>query len=343
MRRLTAVLIVFGGLTVAPGIWAFQDPCQDEGKRAIDGLVERWTWESFWDGGTSGFQYQPRAKATVEIFWNTDLIGMCPLGLGTCTAYERNGARLGQFAMADPVRTTDLHQATEGFLRRLSEPRVIRQSNTRKPDSEGRFERGGTAVSIPTPAPEVVVQRNASGLQTCALTDRSFPALGLPRPIRDKVTPDNLSAFEQWLKGRLHPGPAGTKSEYVIPYYSLDDPMVYVLVRVNGKTESVIFVVPMPDGTGWRIGGHFDPKESPTQVQRLEPLILSAKMMWSFADRAVKPDRYAMPASGRRGSRTGDHFGRRSGETNGRNLEPDSGRRSSCRRSPRRTVARWRQ
>jgi hypothetical protein len=278
MRHQTVGLIVFGTLTVAPGIWAFQAPCQDEGKHALDELIQRWTWESFWDGATSGFRYQSRSKATVEIFWNADLIGMCLPGLGACTAYGRDGARLGQFAMADPVRTTDLHQATEGFIRRLSEPRVIRQNNTRKPDSEGRFERGGTAVSIPTPGSEVVVQRNATGFQSCVLTDRSFPPLGLPQAIREKTTPDNLGAFERWLEGRLHPGPAGTKSEYVVPYYSLDDPMIYVLVRINGKTESVIFVLPTPDGTSWRLGGHFDPKESPTQVRRLEPLVLSAKM-----------------------------------------------------------------
>ncbi|MEP6714548.1 MAG: hypothetical protein ABJC09_03175 [Terriglobia bacterium] len=92
----------------------------------------------------------------------------------------------------------------------------------------------------------------------------------MPQPIRNKITPDNLGAFERWLEARLHPEPAGTKSEYVIPYYSRSDPMFYVPIRINGKTESVIFVLPKPDGTDWQIGGHFDAKESATQVQRLE-------------------------------------------------------------------------
>ena len=65
-------------------------------------------------------------------------------------------------------------------------------------------------------------------------------------------------------------------------YYAPSDPMVYVLVRINGKTESVIFALLRPGGTDWQIGGHFDAKESPTQVQRLEPLILSAKMTSVF-------------------------------------------------------------
>lgn len=279
MRQLTAFLVVFGAFTAAQAAWALQDPCQDEGKRAVDDLVERWTWESFWDGATSGFQYRPRANARVDVFWNTDLIGLCSPDLGSCTAYERNGARLGQFALsADRLRGSDLGQTTETFLRRLNEPRVINNADTRhQPDNAGRFERGGTVVSIPTPGSEVVVQRNATGFQTCILTNRSFPPLGRPKPIRDKITPDNLGAFEQWLEGRLHP-PVGAKSEYVIPYYAPSDPMIYVLVRVNGATESVIFAVADPGGTGWRIGGHFDPKESPEQVQRLGPLILSARM-----------------------------------------------------------------
>jgi len=283
MRCLTVTLVLFSALTVTQGISAFQGPCQDEGKHAMDGLIQRWTWEWFWDGEISGFQYQPRAKATVEMFWNTDLVGMCSLGLASCTAYERNGARLGQFAMAaDRLRATDLQQATDGFLQGLNEPRIIHKSNNRKPESVGRFEHSGTVASIPAAGSEVVVQRNASGFQTCVLPDASFPLLSLPQPIRDKSTPDNLGAFERWLKGRLHPGPAGTKSEYVIPYFAPNDPMVYVLIRINGVTESVVFAVPWPGGTDWQIGGHFDAKESPDQVQRLERLILSAKMTSVF-------------------------------------------------------------
>jgi len=281
MRKSTAFVVFFGTLTVAQAASAFQDTCQDEGRRAVDELLERWTWESFWDGSTSGFRYQPRGKATVEVFWNADLIGMCSLELGACTAYGRNGSRLGQFALSEHLRGTELGQATEAFLRRLNEPRVVRQSSKIRsrgqPDSAGHFEGGGTVVSIPAPASEVVVQRNASGLQTCVVTNRSFPPLGPPKPIRDKITPENLTSFLQWLEGRLHP-PAGAKSEYVIPYYASNDPMIYVLVRVNGTTESVIFAVADPIGAGWRLGGHFDPKESPAQVQRLEPLILSARM-----------------------------------------------------------------
>lgn len=281
MRCLVVVLGVLGALWATPWAWTFQDPCQDEGKRAIDELVERWTWELFWDGGTSGFQYQPRANARADVFWNPDLIGMCSPELGTCTAYERNGARLGQFALSGPLRGPEIRQATETFLRRLNEPRVILEGNSarsgRQPESSGHFEGGGTVVEIPTPPDSVVVQRNATGFQTCPMASLSFPALGPPKAVRKKTTPENLGAFERWLEGRPRP-PAGATAEYVIPYYAPSDPLVYVLVRVNRATESVIFVVPGPSGTGWRIGGHFDPKESPAQVRRLEPLILSAKM-----------------------------------------------------------------
>jgi hypothetical protein len=88
--------------------------------------------------------------------------------------------------------------------------------------------------------------------------------------------------FEEWVDSRLHPGPPGTKTEYVIPYYAPNDPMVYLLIRVDGAVESIIFVVADPSGAGWRVGGHFDPKESPTRIHRLEPLILSAKMISLF-------------------------------------------------------------
>jgi len=272
---------------VARVAWAFQGPCQDEGKRILDELIERWTWESFWDGGTSGFQYEPRTNANVDVFWNASFVGMCSLELGSCTSYERNDARLGQFAISTKLlRGSDLRQGTGMFLRGLNESRVIRQSNNptsrRQPDNAGSFEHGGTVVSIPTPGREVVVQRNASGFQTCVVTNNNLPPLGRPNSIRNRITPDNLSAFEAWLKYRLHAGPVGTKSEYLIPYYAPTDPIVYLLIRVNGVTESVIFVLTKPSGTDWQIGGHFDPKESPTQIRRLAPLILSAKMTSVF-------------------------------------------------------------
>src|SRR6266404_4507850 len=98
---------------------ALQNPCQDEGNRTVDELIERWKWESFWNGGTSGFRYQPRANATVDVFWNAELIGMCSLEIGSCTAYERTAAPFGQFVTsADRLRVTDLHQATKMFLRK---------------------------------------------------------------------------------------------------------------------------------------------------------------------------------------------------------------------------------
>ena len=280
MRHPTAFAAIYGAVIVAQAAWAFQVPCQDEGKRVLESLTERWEWEAFWDGKTSGFQYQPRGNATTEVFWNPGFSGMCSLEIGACTAYERNGVRLGRFTLSEPLRGVRLRQATEVFLRKLNEQRVVSEDRNAGPrdkiEGAGHWESGATVLSIPAPRGEVVVRRDAGSFQTCTI-NTSFPRLDSPKSIRDKITPEDLSAFQQWLEGRLHP-PAGATSEYVIPYYGSNDPMVYVLVRVNGTTESVIFAVADPRGTGWRLGGHFDPKESPTQVQRLEPLILSGRM-----------------------------------------------------------------
>jgi hypothetical protein len=283
LRQSIVVLVVFGALADAPGGRASQDAlCLEEGKRAFDDLVERWTWESFWDGSTSGFRYRPRANGEAEVFWNADMVGMCSQQLGSCTAYERSGGRLGQFALSSRVRGGEISPATDAFLHSLNEPRIVAEGGDTGSrglaGSYGPLEGRGVVQSIPTPGRVVVVQQSTSGFQSCNLPNWSFPPLGPPVPIRDKITPASLSSFKGWLDGNLHPWPVGAKSEYVIPYYGPDDPMVYVLVRVGGVTESVIFIVAEPDGDGWRIGGHFDPKESPAQVHRLARLILSARM-----------------------------------------------------------------
>ncbi len=107
-----------------------------------------------------------------------------------------------------------------------------------------------------------------------------FPKLGPPRAITQRIVPRNLGTLEVWLSG-LHTKP-GTKSEYVIPYYAIEDPMIYVLVRVNEATESIISVLPDPD-LGWRLGGHFDVRESPGLTRRLQNLILSVRLATVFS------------------------------------------------------------
>jgi len=278
MHRLTALQLVFIAATFDARLLVSQSPCHDEGKHAIDDLLARWSWELFWDGETSGFRYHPRAKAKVNVFWNAELTGMCSVDLGLCTAYERGKGGLRQFRMAENfLGRKDLYQVSDDFLRNLGESRSSQDSNAYKPGSERRFEGGGTSVLIPTPSGESA-QAKAVNVQSCLLSDRRFPPLGPPRPIRSKITPNNIEAFKRWLQGRLQPGPVGTKSEYVIPYYDPSDPMIYVLVITNGKTESVVFAVPRQGEADWRIGGHFDAKESTTEVERLEHLIRSSKL-----------------------------------------------------------------
>jgi len=286
MRQSNVLLVFLSMLVCALAAQGGQGTCPDEGHGIVDALIERWTWESYWEGRTSGFQYTPQARATMGVFWNSDVVGMCSQDFGSCTAYERLGIGLGQWTgAADRALGANLHESTEIFLRRLSKPRIISQRQgvgfRRRSDNAGRFERDGTVVSVPTPPGELVIQRNPSGFHSCVLSNQQFPSLGLPKAIRDKIAPDNLPALERWLRGRLHPQ-TGSKSEYVIPYYAPKDPMIYLLIRVNGVTESVIFVVASPSGEEWRIGGHFDPRESPTEVRRLEPLILSATMTSVF-------------------------------------------------------------
>jgi hypothetical protein len=283
MRFVPAFLFLIEAIVFAPHAFAFQESCERQATRTFDELITVWTWESFWDGKTNGFRYQSSKNAVIDVFWNANTAGMCSLELGSCTAYELRGTTVGPFLLATSrLREKDIQQATSEFLRKLSEPQVTQvqmSGDSRDHRDAGRFEKGGNTLSIPGPSSQVVFQRSASPFQTCVLTRQLLPALGLPRAIRDRIQPGNLGELEKWLKGRLHTGPGNSRSEYVIPYYAPEDPMIYVLVRVDEVTESVILILPDTDGAAWSIGGHFDAKESPAQLQRMERLILSAKMI----------------------------------------------------------------
>ena len=262
---------------------ALQMPCEGEANRIFERLIERWAWELYWDGSVTGVSYQPRQRATIEVFWNAEVVGICSPEAAWCTSYERNGASIGQFitSLGQSARAGVRHM-TDTFVRKLHGPRVIveeaNKGTARQGGGADRYEAGGAVLAIPSPPKEVVVERNTTGLQTCVLTGKSFPLLGPPQPTRDRVTPSNLTEFERWLRDTLQPGPPGTRSEYVIPYYAPGDPLVYILVNVSGATESIVIAAPLPGGAGWRIGGHFDSTESPRQLQRLRSLVLAARM-----------------------------------------------------------------
>ncbi len=257
---------------------AFQDQCGRSGDETFGELIERWSWETFWKGHTGGFHYQPKSKASAEVFWNAELVGMCSLELSACVAYERERSTIGQLALAvDKVSGTRLGQATEAFLLELGKPRVVGVAGKSAKEPR-KYEGGGKVLAIPNPDREVIVPRNVRPLQRCIVSQRTFPPLDSPKAIRGEIKPVTLERFEVWLRARLHPGPPGSKNEYVIPYYSPSDPMVYVLVRVNGVTESVIFAISEPSGENWTIGGHFDVKESPAETSRLSSRILAARM-----------------------------------------------------------------
>lgn len=265
------------------GMVALQAPCQEQASRILEQLIGRWEWESYWDGAVTAVRYQSHQNATVEVFWNAELVGVCSPQVSGCALYERKGASIRQFldSLVQPPGV-DVRQMTDAFLRKLREPRVIVEEANNGPARQAggadRYEGGGKVMAVPSPPNEVIVERNTKGLQTCVVTREHFPRLRTPQPIRDKVRPSNLAEFERWLRERLQPGPSGTSSEYVIPYYAPTDPVIYILVNVNGASESIVIVAPASDDVGWRIGGHFDSKESPKQMERLRSLVLAARM-----------------------------------------------------------------
>jgi hypothetical protein len=185
-----------------------------------------------------------------------------------------------------PVPEKNLSEATASFLRKLSAPRVVKNTDRGRtagvPAGANEFEYDGKKVFMPMPGDKLIIEGNRKPVQTCVVTGRQFSPLKLPKPLRDRTRPDNLDAFVRWLKVRLGPEPIGTRYEYVIPYFSPLDPGIFLLIRKNGVTESVIGVHFDQEYKNWRIGGHYEPNESPDRVKQLESLILSAKMMSVF-------------------------------------------------------------
>src|SRR5581483_7038207 len=114
------IVIVLPSATVA-----FQTPCPEAASRLFGQLLDRWAWEFFWNDATGGFRYQPRSSADVNLFWNGELVGMCSIDIGSCSAYERRDATLGPFITSVNGIRGDIVDATARFLREIGAPRVL--------------------------------------------------------------------------------------------------------------------------------------------------------------------------------------------------------------------------
>ncbi len=256
--------------------------CNGEAASRLSQIRERWQWEMFWDAGVKIPPDAAGKRIHVEVFWNRDEVGFCSLDLGSCAKYAIIGDMLGQMtaSAAIPEQQRNLAAATEAFLNAPVLPPVV----TRVPSGSSGNDRTGTVFSngkqsISLPAPSRSGGGQGASFRACT-TEEAVPSPEPPETLRKRTTPDDLPQVKTLLThmGQNIPPAMRASTEFIVPSYSEPDPMIYILVRTKGSSDSIIFL--MRDGQSqlWKVGGHFEAPMGQFQLDRLVPKILARQM-----------------------------------------------------------------
>ena len=281
LTRLWAVsLLVLLSAMVRP----LAAECPGEASPRIAQVRQRWQWEIFWGTGISRRQYAAGRSVSIQWFWRDNQVGFCSFDLGTCALYDSTESSLGQIvASSSPSRRRDLGAVARSFLQTPARPPVV----TRIPNSAGQGVNGdarvfageGGRITLPEVGEGKGNGQSYREFKFCR-DQIALPAIEPPEAISKRTVPDDLQKVTALLRKLLAnlPDQARGKTNFFIPFYAPSDPMLFVLVRTSGEPDSIIFLVHGENGSDWKVGGHFDSQFSQSQLDKLVPLILSAKM-----------------------------------------------------------------
>ncbi len=207
-------------------------------------LLNRWRWEGYWQQGVVWQKYRA-GPASLELIWTGQYLGVCAKSFGVCVVYERLGQRLGDEVLGGSALSSFTADEVIQVLERRTDPSVLTQVPLKEP-------------------------------HTCSLRV-NLPQLSTPDAIRLRRPAKDWPELQQFLKQLLR-NVASVQREQarlIVPYYSQDDPFLFVLDQ-TGSQKSVLMLVHSPIDGAWKIGGHFDEKFGQHQSVRLEPKIKAA-------------------------------------------------------------------
>ena len=185
------------------------------------------------------------------MFWSDGYGGACIEGRSACQIWSLSEMGLGSWTYASKVEGKGLAEMTSRFLRGDYDLLTdgFRQHGIK---FEGNFE-------------------------TCTVAHHTFPSRVTPELLRNWGKPKSLSTLEIFL----HSLP-GAADEITVPYYSDDDPEIFVLVSTRGAEGSILYVARRrlagDDQTEWTVVGHINHEANAKEYDRLSKKILSLRL-----------------------------------------------------------------
>lgn len=211
--------------------------------RLADDLVRRWSFEEFWSLKKE-FPYPVGATLTVQVFENRHIFGFCSFELQRCASYENRNGILGPLLVRRRLAKTAaaIEDLTKQFLNESPAVRDFTNDPVRL-----------SIASLALKAP-------------------------IPESISQKVTPPSVGSLTSWLKEEVLSSEFNNAIECVVPFYSDQDPNVYILIRNQDGRDTILEAGRTPAGL-WTELAFFHLDVSANLIASLKKRIESAAMV----------------------------------------------------------------
>jgi len=256
----------------------------------LDRIFRLWQWEKYWRGTFPGEErYKSGERSRVVVFSYRSICGLCSARLGSCQMYSVDRFGVPVLVNQESIASdADERTAAKNLVERgiypgqlWQGPTVPRASRTVPPD-QAKVPAEGIKGIVGLPTSKEATGNTSLGLRwedfSAETLDVALPPMALPAAIAGKLRPSKLEAFKSELKHIFSQRPRISQCaprEVIIPYFSLEDPSVEVLVRDGKCTETAVTMVRDATTGKWETGGWGD---RPAYLNKYRPRILSAEM-----------------------------------------------------------------
>ncbi len=246
--RLLFLAIVFSQI-LSVHLAAEVAPCSEVPGDVLEFAVDRLYWDAYWNR-LKGAGLDPSTRVNINVLWADDVIGYCAKIVNRC-GISLAPPQVGQ------IVASEYNDETAGG--------EIRWSNRRLTVGNGQ---PGLVTTV-----EV---RHAKVCQYSAPLSKSSKPTAIQRRLIAAHAHELITFLRQQLAARQ------MKGQVTIPYFSDNDPVVYLLLERAGNSRS-LFLATWSGATGWAFSSMEEYKGSDREV--IATRVLEAEMVRVWSER----------------------------------------------------------
>lgn len=220
-------------------------------QQLLSDYTERVRWQHYWLPGTVSNSYVPGSEVQVQSLFSPTAGGFCASALGICQIYERNVDGRFEFVTEwEPEKNQSEASLPIRFGEQYAKAKGLWPVQGIGPAERAKEQRAFDTTKLAAP----LQSRPSSEIFDSALSFVwKLPPLTPPKSVSTRTPPSDanllrgeiLTIVKSFRKG------CDAAGEAVIPFYSSQDPRVFVYVDLGGRCENGVFEFLRQPTGGW--------------------------------------------------------------------------------------------